>query len=125
MSHMSVTGRLGRDAELKTTTGGTKVLSFSLADEIGWGDKKRTQWVSCAMFGERGEKLHQYLTKGTLAEVHGVPTARAWKNKDGEPQASLEMTVSEIKLHGGGAKDKPVADSARATAGDLDDKIPF
>ena len=124
---MTVTGRLGRDAELKTTTGGTKVLSFSIADDIGWGDKKRTQWIACALFGERAEKLAQYLTKGTLIEAHGVPSARAWKKKDGEPQASLELTVNEVKLHGGGNReDKPVADNARATSrDDMDSEIPF
>lgn len=126
MSHITVTGRLGRDAEIKTTQGGTKVLSFSIADDIGWGDKKRTQWINCALFGDRAEKLAQYMTKGTLVEVHGTPSARAWKNKDSEPQASLEVTVSEVKLHGGGSKDRPVADNARATArDDMDADIPF
>lgn len=127
MSLMTITGRLGRDAELKTTTNGTKVLSFSIADDIGWGDKKRTQWIGCALFGDRAEKLAQYMTKGSMVECYGVPSARAWKNKDGEPQASLELTVSEVKLHGGGSKDAgPVADRAKATRrDDMDSDIPF
>lgn len=127
MSLMTITGRLGRDAELKTTSGGTKVLSFSIADDIGRGDKKRTQWINCALFGDRAEKLGRYLTKGTLVECHGVPSARAWKNKDGEPQAALELTVNEVKMHGGGKKDdEPVADRGRATRRDDEDSdIPF
>lgn len=126
MSLMTITGRLGRDAELKTLQSGTKVLSFSIADDIGWGDKKRTQWISCALFGDRAEKLAQYMTKSTLVECHGVPSVRAWKNKDGEPQAALELNVNEVKLHGGGSKDSgPVADKGRATRGSDDDDIPF
>ena len=126
MSMFSITGRLGRDAELKTTQGGTKVLSFSIPDDIGWGDKKRTQWINCALFGERAEKVAQYLTKGTMVEVHGQASCRAWKDKGGEPRAAIEVSVGELKLHGGKRDDKPVADNARATKGDdFDDNIPF
>ena len=126
MSFMTVTGRLGRDAELKTMQSGKKVLSFSIADDIGWGDKKRTQWISCALFGDRAEKLAQYLTKGSMVECVGTPSARGWKKGD-EVQASIELAVSEVKLHGGGNRDdKPVADRGRATArDDMASDIPF
>lgn len=126
MSFMTVTGRLGRDAELKTTQSGKKVLSFSIADDIGWGDKKRTQWISCALFGDRAEKLAQYLTKGSMVECVGTPSARGWKKGD-EVQASIELAVSEVKLHGGPKSDRPVADQGRATRGNdpFDDSIPF
>lgn len=126
MSFMTVTGRLGRDAELKTMQSGKKVLSFSIADDIGWGDKKRTQWISCALFGDRAEKLAQYLTKGSMVECVGTPSARGWKKGD-EVQASIELAVSEVKLHGGAKSDRPVADQGRATRGhdDMDSDLPF
>ena len=44
MAFLVATGNLGRDGELKTANG-HKLLTFSIADEIGYGDKKSTQWL--------------------------------------------------------------------------------
>lgn len=105
------------------------LMCHSAALEIaaGWGEKKRTQWLSCALFGDRAEKIAPYLTKGTLVEVHGTPQAEGWE-KNGTVNAAIKVSVSEVKLHGGGKRDEPVADRGRATRrDDLDDgwDIPF
>jgi len=128
MATICVTGRLGRDSELRTTQGGDKVLSFSIADDGGYGEKRRTQWIDCALWGKRAESLAQYLSKGSLVEISGSPSVRTYESK-GEHKAVIQVNVQEVKLHGGGQKaDKPVADRGRATRGDdLDDgsDIPF
>jgi single-strand DNA-binding protein len=125
MSTIICTGRLGRDGELRTTQSETKVLSFSVADDIGYGENKRTQWLDCALFGKRAEALAQYLTKGTIVEIVGEPSIRTYEGKNGAG-ASLQVKVQEIKLHGGKSKDAPVADNARATSGDdMDSDIPW
>lgn len=125
MSTMIVVGRLGGDAELRSTQGGTQVAGFSIADDIGWGDKKTTQWIKCALFGDRAAKIAPYLTKGTTVECIGVPQVESWKDKQGEPRANIRLTVNEVKLHGGGSKDRPVADNTRAGRNDMDQDIPF
>lgn len=129
MSVFSITGRLGADCELRQTQKGTKVAQFTVAEDRGYGDRKETIWVKCALFGERAEKIAPYLTKGTMVEAWGQISASAFKGKDGNPRASLDLNVQEIKLHGGGKKDEPVADKGRAARGqalaDLDDGIPF
>ena len=116
MATMVLTGRLGRDAELKDFNG-KKCLKFSVPYDVGWGTSKQTVWVSCSMWGDRGDKLVQYLKKGTLVEVVGVPSVRAYE-KDG-PKASLDLNVSDLKLHGGGDKPKQSGGDAE------DDNIPF
>jgi single-strand DNA-binding protein len=128
MAHLICTGRLGGDAEVRTTTNGTKVVSFSLADDIGWGDKKRTQWIKCAMFGDRGPKVAPYLTKGSIVQIHGEPEAESWV-KDGKAHGAIKVIVNDVKLFGGPKRDdEPVADRGRATRGhddDMDQGIPF
>jgi single-strand DNA-binding protein len=126
MATICVTGRLGRDGELKSLQSGKKVLSFSIADDVGFGDKKKTQWLKCALFGDRAEKLAQYLTKGTLVEVSGIPSVETW-SKDGQANGCIAVSVNELKLHGGGNReDKPAADRGRATSRDvMDSDIPF
>lgn len=127
MSTLICTGRLGRDAELRTTQDGTKVCSFSIADDIGFGDKKTTQWISCALFGKRAEGLSGFLTKGSLVEVVGNPSVHTYEGKQGF-KAELQVRVMEIRLMGGGKRDsdEPVADRGRATRGHDDlVAIPF
>lgn len=125
MATIVVTGRLGRDGELKSLQSGKKVLAFSIADDVGWGERKKTQWLKCALFGDRAEKLAQYLTKGTLVEVSGIPSVETW-TKDGAAHGCISISVNELKLHGGGKSDRPVADNTRATRREpYDDSIPF
>lgn len=102
MATIVVTGRCGKDGELKTLQNGDKVLQFSLADDIGWGDKKTTQWIQCAYFGKRAEAVAQYVTKGAVVEISGVPQVEAWiKRGTQDPQAAIKVRVNELKLHGG------------------------
>lgn len=122
MATLTATGRLGRDAELRTV-GDKKVASFSIAYETGYGDKKQTHWVDCAYW--RGEKIVSYLIKGALVEISGEPSVRTYESKGGT-KAVMQVRVDSLKLHGGKREDRPVADNARATAGDsLDDDLPF
>lgn len=62
--------RLGKDAELATTKTGKQVLRIIGAYDIGYGDSKRTQWIECALWGDRGAKVAQYMTKGTQIVVY-------------------------------------------------------
>jgi single-strand DNA-binding protein len=128
MASLTIAGRLGRDCEVRTTQKGTKVTQFSVPVDQGYGDKKTTMWVRCSWFGERGERVAQYLTKGTMVFVTGTPSLNTYEGKDGF-KASLECNVLELKLMGtkGDKKDDtPVADNATATSRDMpDDDIPF
>lgn len=132
MATMILTGRLGKDAELKSLQSGTDVLAWSMAYETGYGDKKKSHWVKCALFGKRASALEQHMTKGSLVECVGEPIASAWIDKTSkEPRAQIELAVSEVKLHGGG-KDRaapdhtePQAPQRRREAAPDEDSIPF
>jgi len=95
------TGRLGRDAESKYLPTGTAVLEFSIAVDTGFGDKRRSFWLKCAMFGDRGTKLAQYLTKGQQVAVSGEFDPRPYQAKDGAEKISLELRISAVELIGG------------------------
>ena len=64
--------RLGRDAEIRTTSQGESVATLALAFSYGrkGSDGKRpTQWVDAALWGKRAEALAPYLLKGGLVSV--------------------------------------------------------
>lgn len=101
MNVWTFTGRLGADAELRTTQSGEKVLGFRVANDVGFGDRKTTQWVDCSLWGRRGEALEPHMNKGTQVVISGEVTIREFEKRDGTRGAGLAVRVAEVSLVGG------------------------
>jgi single-strand DNA-binding protein len=92
-----ITGRLGKDAELRQA-GRDNVCSFSVASGRKVKGEETTTWVRCSLWGKRGEALVQYLTKGTKIAVGGELSTREHNGK-----TYLDLRVGEmLELMGGG-----------------------
>ena len=97
----SFTGTVGRDAEVRQLPSGQSVLNVTVANNIGFGDKQQTLWISCALWGKRAEgQLHNYLKKGQQVFVSGELTQREYRANDGTTKTSLELNASIIDLVG-------------------------
>ena len=101
MNVWTFTGRLGADGELRTTQSGEKVLGFRVANDVGFGERKTTQWVDCSIWGRRAEALAPHLTKGKAVVVSGEVTIREYEKRDGTRGAGLSVRVNEIDFTGG------------------------
>jgi single-strand DNA-binding protein len=132
MNSLTITGNLGKDAEMRSLPDGTSVLSFSVADNQG--KDKPSIWWNCALFGKRADALAQYLTKGQQVTVVGNVTEREWTDKDGAKRKSMDVRVGDVALQGGKPQQsEPSRPAAPAQGGastpgafdDLDDSIPF
>ena len=135
---------LGRDAEIRTTQGGTTVVQIALAYNYGRkGDdgKRPTQWLRASMFGKQAEALAPYLTKGKQASliVRDVHIA-TFQKSDGSEGYALEGVADFDDFARGGQRsdDAPAprpapapaprqAAAPRAASGfdDMDSEIPF
>lgn len=95
MNVFTFSGNLGKDAETRYTNGSnpTPVTSFSVACTSGWGDKQTTTWIRCNAWGERYEKLAQYLTKGKKVCVSGELSTREYEGK-----TYIELRVNDLDL---------------------------
>ncbi|MBN9294272.1 MAG: single-stranded DNA-binding protein [Flavobacteriia bacterium] len=105
---MNITGRLTRDAEVRTAGNG-KVVSFSVAVNDSYRNRngervQLTEYYSCSYW--RTAKIADFLTKGTLVELTGWLTARAWVGNDGEAHAGLNFNTSIIRFLGGGYREQ-------------------
>lgn len=128
MKHIVISGGLTRDAETRSTQNGDKVTSFSVAVSEGFGDSKRTLYFDCSLWGSRGEKLAQHLTKGSRVSVAGDLSTREHNGK-----TYLTVRASEVTLMSGGSQQRGGYDqspdrSQRAPAGgysDMNDEVPF
>jgi single-strand DNA-binding protein len=98
MNHVTLKGRLGRDAETKAFVSGNSVTEFSLATDDGYkkkdGEKvERTSWHTVKMFGKRGEALARHLTKGKEVLVTGRIEYRTWDKDDGTKGYATDIVM--------------------------------
>jgi single-strand DNA-binding protein len=117
----TIAGRLGRDAEIKTTQGGTTVCKFSVATDQRRNGEKVTTWFDVSIFGKRGEALAKYLTKGTTVCVVGDLDARLYQTKEGATKLALGVVASEVTLLGGGERSQSREPSSSPAASYDDD----
>lgn len=106
-------GNLGNDPEIRTTTGGSKVATFSLATSRSWtgagGDKQeKTEWHRCVAWNGKGtgmglaDIVEKYCRKGERVYVEGSIEYSQWKDKEGQTRYTTEIKVRELMLLGTG-----------------------
>jgi single-strand DNA-binding protein len=95
MLTISAFGNLGRDPEQKTLPNGNTVTNFSIAANTG---KDQTTWISCTVFGVRGDTVMQFFKKGSKVAVSGSGKLREYTDRDGVIKQSLDLVVSDFSL---------------------------
>ena len=102
MSNFKELVRLGKDATTRYTQAGKPVTGFTAAFDNGFGDKKQTVWLDVSGWGERYEKVAQYLTKGAQCVVEGDIGTREYEGK-----TYITLTLTDLKLVGGKREGDP------------------
>ena len=124
-------GNVGKDPEVKSTSGGTLVANFSIAttdrqkDSAGnWQD--RTDWTNLVAYGRTAEIVRDYVKKGSKLYVEGKLQTRSWE-KDGQKYYRIEVVVNDLSLLSGRDEENKVSSARVVEAGPeiQDDEIPF
>ena len=90
-----------QDCEVKYLASGHAVCNIRLANNTGYGDRKKTLWIRAALFGKRAESgLTQYLLKGQQVDVSGELSTREYETAGGEKRVSIELAIDRIELVG-------------------------
>ena len=121
LSHFIFTGRLTQDASVRTLASGKKVLSANVAINTGYGEYKKVMFVKVQMWGERGDKIVEYLKKGTPISCDGIPERNEYDTRDGQHYVEFLVTTNEINFIGS----RPQAQQQDSTPSDYPDDIPF
>ena len=133
MNNFNFSGNVGRDAETKHLPSGTAVMNFPVAVNVGFGEKKSTLWVDCAVFGKRAESgLLDLLKKGAVVVCNGEANLNTYQTKDGEFRAKVTCNVNDVDIAKFVEDDSapshtpaPAPNRAPVAAVDIDDSIPF
>ncbi len=118
-------GNVGADPEVRSTTGGNRVATFSLATSRSWNNpagerQEKTEWHRCVVWNAKNSQLadivERYVKKGDKLYVEGRIEYRQWQDKENQTRYTTEINVREMNMLGGGRPggEGPDEDSSRS-----------
>lgn len=122
INHVNISGNLTRDPELRSTAGGTNILSFGVAVNDRRKNPQTGKWqdvpnfIDCIVFGQRAEALSRFISKGAKVSIDGKLHYSSWETKEGDRRSKLEVIVDEIEFMsraGGQQVTSPAAEAAK------------
>lgn len=136
---VAISGNLGQDPELRATSSGTPVLTFSLAvnerrKNPQTGEyEDRPNWVPVVIFGNRATALGGLLKKGSKIAVTGKLHLNVWETQDGQRRSRLDVHAYEVELMGQPSTRHQTSAASTATEDEgetytpcvVDENIPF
>ena len=100
MNRLTIIGNITNDPELRTTTTGVNVCSFTVA--VNRRKKVEGQheadFFKVSAWRERGEMCAKYLSKGKKVCVIGPVAVRTYTANDGTTRATMEVTADEVEF---------------------------
>ena len=107
LNKVQLIGRLGGAVELRYTSTGTPVATFSLATNTPTKNQdgsmgEVTDWHSLVAWNKLAETCNEYLRKGSLVYIEGRIQTRSWDDKEtGQKKYMTEIVANDLVLLGG------------------------
>lgn len=141
-----IMGRLTADPELRTTTSGISVTSFSVAVDRSYvrpGEERQTDFINVVAWRQTAEFVTRYFHKGSMIAVQGSIQTRNYEDKTGAKRTAVEIVADNVSFCGskndsgnsGAAAAAPAATQAPSfetpasadgfDTADMDDDLPF
>ena len=131
-------GRTTKDVDLRKTSSGTAVATFTLALDNRFvlkDGKPTTDFINCVAWRQTGEFVSKYFTKGSMIVVSGRLQIRPWTDKDGNKRTVTDIVANEVEFlsskgAGEGQEEEPRPMSSGSKKPELevmadDDQLPF
>ncbi len=93
-------GRLTADPELKMTSSGTPVTSFSVAvnRRRSQDGQQQADFINCTAWRQTAEFITRYFRRGSSICVVGSIQTRSWTDQQGQKRYSTEVVVDEANF---------------------------
>lgn len=99
MNKVNLVGRLTRDPEVKNTTTGKAVATFTLAVDRRFKNKdgqKEADFIPLVVWGKQAEFVGQYLSMGSQIGLSGRLQVRSYDGQDGQRRYVTEVVADEV-----------------------------
>lgn len=100
---VAMEGRLTHDPELRQTTSGKSVASFTIACDRGFktaDGKSQADFLDCVAWERRAEFICRYFGKGDLIVIDGRLQTRKYQDKSGNNRTAVEIYVNNAHFAG-------------------------
>ena len=131
LNSIIIMGRLTSTPELKTTTSGISVTSFTVAVDRRFqkqGEEKQTDFLNVVAWRQAADFVCKYFNKGDMIAVQGELQTRRYEDKDGNKRTATEIVADNVSFCGGKKESVQAAaqtgESYDFTADDEDD-LPY
>lgn len=138
LNRVMLIGNLGKDPELRYTTSGVAVATFSLATNESWKDQdgntqERTEWHNIVAWKKLAEICGEWLKKGKKVYIEGRIQTRSYDDKNTGTKKYITEIVAEnmimLDSKGSGTSEggtsSGTSEPAAAPAGRIEDDLPF
>lgn len=99
MNKVNLLGRVCKDVELRYTTSGTAVASFTLAVDRRFqkqGEERQADFINCIAWQKTAEFVANYFTKGQMMALSGSIQVRNWEDSEGHKRYATEVVADEV-----------------------------
>lgn len=134
LNKVMIIGNLGKDPEIRATSNGQTVATFSLATGEKFKNKsgeweERTEWHNVVLWGKLAEIAGEYLAKGKSVYIEGRLQTRRWEGKDGHDRYTTEIIGDKMQMLGSKGEKSSYGGTFTKTVDDTDfdnpDNYPF
>lgn len=110
MNVAAIMGRIVAQPELRTTTSGTSVTSFTVAVDRNYvkpGQERETDFIAVVAWRQTAEFVCKHFGKGDLIAVKGSIQTRNYEDKQGNKRTAVEILAETVSFCGGKKQEKP------------------
>ena len=97
MNKIIVTGNLTKDMEVEITSNDKIHGKLSIANNVGYGENQKTNFLMCDLYGQRVDTLSKYLVKGAKVLINGQLNVTNIEKEDGW-KTYVNVYVEDIEL---------------------------
>ncbi|QOX80830.1 single-stranded DNA-binding protein (plasmid) [Trichlorobacter lovleyi] len=106
LNKVIILGNAGKTVDLRYTTSGQAVASFSVATSEKFKNKEggyteKTEWHKISLWGRQAELAGEYIDKGTTVLIEGRLQTRKWTDRDGNEKYTTEIVGDRFQVVGG------------------------
>ena len=100
LNRVVLVGRIVRDPELKKTTSGASVTSFTIAIDnmTRNGGDRTTSYIPCTCWNKTAENVTKYCAKGSLVGVAGRLNQRSYEDRSGAKRSVVEVVAESVQF---------------------------
>jgi single-strand DNA-binding protein len=126
LNKVILAGRLTSDVELKQTTTGVSVCSFTLAvnRKFSANGQQQTDFIQCQAWRQTAEFISKYFKKGSALCISGSIQTRSWTDSNNQKRYATEVVADEA-MFVDGKNDSQGADVPNYEEMNADDDCPF